>query len=154
MDKDTELKALVKEKIEECEKNKYSIYDYLKKTPSVFIAGVSAIIAVVTFFARLMASFSLKKELLFWDINPGHLTANDSIIDNAVVSIIYAFLTIVLTMWFSATYEAYASHRSIDLTMRYFKKKQKREIKKIKTRISKGVASKDEQDFVANINDI
>lgn len=42
MDKDTELKALVKEKIEECEKNKYSnlcvFHKYLlkkKKAPAI-----------------------------------------------------------------------------------------------------------------------
>lgn len=151
MEKDTELKELIERSDTG---NKFSIYDYLKKTPSVFIASISALIAVVTFFARLMTEFSLRQELLFWNINPEHAIATDSIINNAVVSIIYAFLTIVLAMWFSATYESYAVFKSRDLTMRYFKKQQKKEIKRIESKNSKDIASVDEKEFVKNFNEI
>ena len=108
MNKDVELKELIKEKLSECEKNEYSIYDYLKKTPSIFIACVSALVAVITFFAKLMIIISAKQELAFWGIKPEHYcTSNESILFVATTAIIYALLNVLLTMWFLATYDAY-----------------------------------------------
>ncbi len=150
-----ELNEKIQKELNKDEKNEYSIYDYLKNTPSVFIAAVSAIIAVVSFFARLMMNISLRQELVFWDINPDHLAqGNESIIYNAVVSIIYAFLTMMLAMWFSATCEAYASYKQRDLTMHYFKKLQKKDINKLKLKIRKDKATEEEKDFINNFNEI
>lgn len=51
--------------------DKYSIYNYLKKTPSILIAVGSAVVAVVTFLAKLMTAIEIRKTLTFWNIDIG-----------------------------------------------------------------------------------
>ena len=58
--------------------NEYSIYDYLKSTPSVLIALISAFVAIATFVSKIAAANSMKTVLLFWQFDLSYLNYSDS----------------------------------------------------------------------------
>lgn len=146
---DKELKETIEQELKKSEENEYSIYDYLKYTPSITIAIISAIVAIVTFFARLITIISARQELAFWEIKSEHYSmGNESFVFIFTVVIIYAFVTTLLAMWYSATYEAYLPYKKRDLTVRYFKKVHTKTIREIKRKIKKGIATDNEKEYL------
>ncbi len=116
-------------------KNKYSIYDYLIKNPSVLLAVVSAGIAVVTFFAKLVTLISSRKALSFWEFDSAYATfGNDFIVYTIIFAIIFSLLTSLASILFSYTIEAYTARKRCYLMAKYiFKNKTlKKTIKKSK----------------------
>ncbi|MBR3768071.1 MAG: hypothetical protein IKL10_07530 [Clostridia bacterium] len=116
-------------------KNKYSIYDYLIKNPSVLLAVVSAGIAVVTFFAKLATLISSRKALSFWEFDSAYATfGNDSIVYTVIFAIIFSLLTSFSSMLFSYTVEAYVPRKRCHLMAKYILKNKtlKKTIKKSK----------------------
>ena len=125
--------------------NEYSIYDYLKKTPSVLIAALSAIVAVVTFFSKALAILSIQKELAFWGIDPAFSSfGGDSIIFRATASVLYSFGIILVSLWFSTTYEAYVPYKRCEMALQYYIKSKKEEIKRIKEKRNEENLSEEE----------
>ncbi len=146
METNTELKEVVEQEINKFKSNEHSIYDYMKKTPSIFIASISALVAIITFFAKLMTNISAKQELAFWEIKPEHFnTGTESIVFIATIAIVYALINILLTMWFSATCDAYWPYKKRDLTMKYLQKALKKSYKKVEKASKKRTLTEEEK---------
>ena len=120
---------------EKSDSNEYSIYNYLKNTPSVLIASISALIAIITFFAQIISIISTRKNLLFWDFNISYVNIdNDFIAISVIMSIAYFFIASLSSILFSTTYEAYIPFKKRKIAIQYFKKVVSKEIKKVKRR--------------------
>ena len=97
-------KDVIKKAQEEIDNNskqteRYSIYDYLKKTPSVLIAGSSAAVAVVTFLARLITNINIRKNLMFWNIDTNSISLdNSTLLFQSLMCIFYMLLTAVIVI--------------------------------------------------------
>lgn len=133
--------------------NEYSIYDYLKKTPSVLIATFSAIVAIVTFFSKAIAILSTQKQLEFWGIDLAFASfGGDSIVFGAAASVLYSFGIILVSLLFSATYDAYVPFKRCGLFLRYLSKSEKREFKQIKRGMSVSDQSEEERGCLAAVD--
>lgn len=116
--------------------NEYSIYDYLKNNPSILITLVSAIVAIVTFFAKSIMTISIRNELEFWEFNyRNFLIGNESLFLNATVLLIYSVLSSFCTICILDTYDAYLPFKEKHLMLNYRVKFLKKEIKEIKKKI-------------------
>ncbi len=113
-------------------KNKYSIYNYLIENPSVLLAVVSSVIAVVTFFAKLATLISSRKALSFWEFDSAYATfGNESIVYIVIFAIIFSFLTSLSFILISYTVEAYVPRKRCHLVVKYiFKNKTLKKIEK------------------------
>ncbi len=130
-----------------------SIYNYLKKTPSVGIAFASTIVAIVTFFAKLVTLISARKELAFWEFDPSYATfGEDSLVYTVIISILFSFFTTLSAMWFSPACEAYLKQKRFYLTVKYYKKSKSKKIKKIKKGIKSGKASNSDKEYLEDYN--
>lgn len=130
-----DLKENVLIEREKNEKNEYSIYEYLKATPSVLITMASTLVALVTLFAKYITLISARKELTFWGIDSTYASIEaESFVFSVVISIVYSFLTVLVTMLFTATYEAYLSYKKNYLLVKYYKKSQKSIVKEMRKR--------------------
>ena len=129
--------------------NTNSVYDYLKKTPSIFIAFVSIIVAIVTFFAKIVTLISARKELAFWEFDPSYATfGDDSLVYAVIISILFSFFTTLSAMWFSSICEAYLKQKRFYLTVRYYKKSKRQKIKTIKKNIKIGKSNDSEKEHL------
>ena len=108
MDKETITKTQEEHKDNLKQTNEYSIYDYLKKTPSILIAGSSAVVATVTFLARLITNINIRKTLMFWNIDISNInTDNSALVFQSLMSIFYILLLVVTVISFDSIYKSY-----------------------------------------------
>ena len=115
-----------KENTEKAQNNKYSIYDYLKNTPTVLIAAISALVAIVTFFAKFITLISSRRELIFWGFSSSYATfGSESIIYTVIFAILYSFLVTVTIMLFTYTYEAFIQHQKGCILAKLYLKEEK-----------------------------
>ena len=108
--------------------NEYSIYDYLKKTPSVLIAGVSAVVAIITFLAKVLTNINSKNTLAFWNIDLSNvITANDSLIFQSLMSIFYTIATAVIVAWLDSICKAQMPFKKYEYVCKCLSKQQKKQ---------------------------
>lgn len=132
-------------------KNRYSIYEYLKANPSVFLAVMSAGIAIVTFFAKLVTLIAAKKELSFWEFEPSYATfGNDSIIYTIIFSIVYSCLITLSSLLFSYTYEAYLPRKKCHLMTKYIL--NQKSLKELNKKSKHQKLNKQEEELLITIN--
>lgn len=132
------------EKVEETETktNKHSIYDYLRENTAFLLAVVSAMVAIVTFFAKLVTLISARKELAFWEFNSSYATfGGESIVYTVILAIIFSCFITASSMLFSSTYEAYLQQKKFHLLAKYFLKKEKHNLKRLAEKSKKGKAT-------------
>ena len=138
---------------DENKKNEYSIYEYLKNTPSVFIAVVSTIVAIVTFFAKYITLISARKELEYWGIEPTYASFGDeSLVFPVVISIVYSFLTMLVTLLFTATYEAYLFDKKKYLLVKYYKRSQRKIAREMKKKCRNTNEDSEEKQYCEKYN--
>lgn len=129
------------------ETNDHSIYDYLSKNPSVFIAVFSALVAIITFFARCITVISIRKNLAFWEIDSIYASfGSNSTIFSAIAAILYSFGIMLVSFWFATTYDAYLPYKKYNLLLRHWIKRNKARFKTIKKKSSTGDATEEELD--------
>lgn len=148
------IAELETEKTEETKKetNKHSIYDYLKENTAVLLAVVSAMVAIVTFFAKLVTLISARKELAFWEFSSSYATfGGESIVYTVVLAIIFSCFITASSMLFSSAYEAYLQHKKFHLLAKYFLKKEKRNLKSLAEKSKKGKTTKLESSILENV---
>lgn len=103
--------------------DKYSLYNYLKKTPSILIAVGSAIVAVITFLAKLMANIEIRKTLTFWNIDINSVDPdNSALIFTSLMSIFYLIFTASVMVCINFEVESYVPVRKLKIANRYIKK--------------------------------
>lgn len=132
------------EKVEETQAktNKHSIYDYLKENTAFLLAVVSAMVAIVTFFAKLVTLISARKELAFWEFNSSYATfGGESIVYTVILAIIFSCFITASSTLFSSTYEAYLQQKKFHLLAKYFLKKEKHNLKRLAEKSKKGKAT-------------
>ncbi len=132
------------EKVEETQTktNKYSIYDYLRENTAFLLAVVSAMVAIVTFFAKLVTLISARKELVFWEFNSAYATfGGESIVYTVILAIIFSCFITASSTLFSSTYEAYLQQKKFHLLAKYFLKKEKHNLKRLAEKSKKGKAT-------------
>lgn len=128
-------------------KNEYLIYDYLKNTPSLLIALISAIVAIVAFFAKSIMTVSIRNELAFWGFDYRYFDiGNESLFLNATILLLQSVLSSFCTICILETYESYLPFKKIQLMLGYRIKLYKKRMKEIKRKILSGKA-KDEDRF-------
>lgn len=116
--------------------NEYSIYDYLKNNPSILITLVSAIVAIVTFFAKSIMTVSIKNELAFWEFDYRYFVlGNESLFLNAAAFLFFSVLSCFCEIWFLETYELCLSYKKIELIFYYRIILYKKSIKEIKKKM-------------------
>lgn len=133
MDKETITK--MQEELSDSPKqtNEYSIYDYLKQTPSILIAGSSAIVATVTFLARLITNINIRKTLIFWNIDISNINMdNSALVFQSLMSIFYILLTVVTAIYFDSIYKSYIPIKKYKFANKCLKKtfKKSKKLKK------------------------
>ena len=142
-EKTTELKTENEE--EPKKENNHSIYNYLKGNPTVLLAVISAIVAFITFFAKLATLIYSQKELAFWEFDSSYATFGDeSIIYTVIFAIIFSCFIIISSMLLSFTYEAYFQHKKDYLLVKFYLKKEKDRLKVITKKAKKGKITKQE----------
>lgn len=149
-EKTTDIKT---ENVEETqtETNKHSIYDYLKENTAVLLAVVSAMVAIVTFFAKLVTLISARKELAFWEFNSSYATfGSESIVYTVILAIIFSCFITASSMLFSSTYEAYLQYKKFHLLAKYFLKKERHNIKRIAKKSKNGKITEVESFILEN----
>ena len=132
------------EKVEETQvkTNKHSIYDYLKENTALLLAVVSAMVAIVSFFAKLVTLISARKELAFWEFNSSYATfGGESIVYTVILAIIFSCFITASSTLFSSTYEAYLQQKKFHLLAKYFLKKEKHNLKRLAEKSKKGKAT-------------
>lgn len=147
------IAELETEKIEEAktETNKHSIYDYLKENTAVLLAAVSAMVAIVTFFAKLVTLISARKELAFWEFSSSYATfGSESIVYTVILAIIFSCFITASSMLFSSTYEAYLQYKKFHLLAKYFLKKERHNIKRIVKKSKNGKITEVESFILQN----
>lgn len=88
--------------------DKYSIYNYLKKTPSFLIAVGSAIVAVITFLAKLMTNIEIRKILTLWNIDISSVDPdNSALIFTSLLHIFYLIFTTSIMICVNSMTESY-----------------------------------------------
>lgn len=133
------------------ETNKHSIYDYLKENTAVLLAVVSAMVAIVTFFAKLVTLIFARKELAFWEISSSYATfGSESIIYTVILAIIFSCFITASSMLFSSTYEAYLQYKKFYLLAKYFLKKERHNIKRIVKKSKNGKITEVESFILEN----
>ncbi len=116
-------------------KNEYSIYDYLKNNPSVFITCVTAIVALITILAKIITYVSECKKLNFWEIDLSYAQfGGESIVYSVIFAMLYTFFSSMATFLFVSTYDAYLSYKKIFLILKYYKSSSKTIIKEMQLR--------------------
>lgn len=113
--------------------DEYSIFNYLQKTPSVLIAVVSAIVAIISGFARLLTKISIRKTLSYWGF-PELLfpqVENGSVLFSVSLSIAYALALAWMVNTLLGICEGYIPHKKFLIAMRYVRKNCKSTYKKI-----------------------
>lgn len=121
-------KDVIKKAQEEIDNNskqteRYSIYDYLKKTPSVLIAGSSAAVAVVTFLARLITNINIRKNLMFWNIDTNSISLdNSTLLFQSLMCIFYMLLTAVIVICVDSIYKSYVPVKKYKFASKCLKK--------------------------------
>ena len=83
------------EQIEKKPNDSYSIYEYLKNTPSVLIAIFSGLIATISFLIKFSVHIQLSRQLSFWNVDP-------SVISNSSKQFFYIICFSFLLMIVSA----------------------------------------------------
>lgn len=127
------------------ERNAHSIYDYVSKNPSIIIAGFSMLVAIITFFAKCIVTFSNRRILTFWEIDSSYATSGiESTLFIATASILYSLVIALITFWFSATYDAYLPYKKYNFLMRYWVKNRRAFIKKLEEKSNSGNATEEE----------
>ena len=121
------------ENAESIQSNENSIYDYLKQTPSLLIAVISALVAIMTFFAKLFSFIVARKELAFWEISLAYANSatNRVTLFSAIASLLYSFSLMIASMWFRTTYDAYLPQKKLRLAIQYYMKSEKKRIKDV-----------------------
>ena len=72
-------------------KNEYSIYNYLKNNPTIFIAFCSAVVAFVTFLSKITTQIMIKRTFAYWSFDYSHINVeNSSVLTSALLAIIYS----------------------------------------------------------------
>lgn len=132
--------------------NEYSVYDYLKKTPSVLIAVLSSIVAIVTYLSKALAILSTQKQLAFWGIDSAFASSGgDSLIFRATASVLYSLGILLMSLLFSATYDAYVPFKRCGLVFRYLAKNKKEEVKKLKQEANHGNQSSKNEEYIKTV---
>ncbi len=148
-------KIIDNENTEKVQNNKYSIYDYLKNTPAILIAAISAMVAIVTFFAKFITLILSRKELVFWEVGSSYATfGSESIIYTVIFAILYSFLVTITIMLFTSIYEAFLQHQKGCILAKLFLKEEKYNIKRITKKTKRGKDTETEKAYLESIGKI
>lgn len=108
--------------------NEYSLYEYLKKTPSVLIAGVSAIIAMTTFLARLITNIDVRKTFIFWNIDFSNINMdNSSLLFQGLISVFYVILITFVVICIDSISKDYVPVKRCKFANKCIKRKFKKD---------------------------
>lgn len=123
--------------IEELTEKDYSIYNYFKAHPSFAMASFSAVVAVITFFAQVIAYTVNKNTLEYWEISTSYASlGNESLLYSSITAIVYGLVFALSVMWFIKTCDAYIDRKRYFFTVRYLLKKQ-RNFEKVNNKAAK-----------------
>ena len=79
----------------------YSIYNYLKSTPSILIALISAFVAFITFIARVASMNMMKTALSFWKFDLSYINYNNtSLWFSALALFLYSLMSGLILLWY------------------------------------------------------
>ena len=106
------------------EKDKFSIFNYFKKHPAAILAATSCCIAIVTFFAQLLAYIVSKNTLEYWGFDPRYVSlSNNSLLYSSLASVVYIAMLSLADSWFSKTSDVYIEKKRHYLASLLFLKK-------------------------------
>ena len=116
----------------------YSIYNYLKKTPSVLIALVSGCVAFVSFAINYISFLQDYKLAKYWDINTSIIKVSG---DKALYTILFSFFLIVVSLMINGllrhSFDAFTPYYNWHKYCRQRLKHTKKGLKQNKQRIQK-----------------
>lgn len=108
-------------------KDKYSIFNYLKKHPAAVIACFSSMVAVITFMSQFLVYIVSKNTLTYWNFDPTYASFdNDSLLYSAIAAIVYVIITSFATTWFLKTSDVYIERKRYYLIDTLFYKEHSR----------------------------
>lgn len=105
----------------------HSIYTYLIAHPSILIAGVSAIVAILSFLINYISYREESQVLQFWNIDSALVSiSNPKLIYSLCFSVIYFIMIIIATSLISNTYMAYKPFMEFRLYIKNYLKNCKK----------------------------
>ena len=127
------------------EKDKYSIFNYLKNHPASIIGCFSVGVAVITFFSQLLGYIASKNTLSYWNFNVMYASlGNKNLLYSAMTAMVYLIIISFTSNWFLKTSDIYIERKNCylirTLLCKYHKslcKKYKRKVSKLKSNTNK-----------------
>lgn len=94
---------------EENLKNEYTIWDFFARHTNFFVAFISALVAIFSFFINLIIYLNTSSYLSFWEIDSSYIKINASTqIYNVILAFLFSALTAGGSLFISNTYFAYS----------------------------------------------
>lgn len=118
----------------ETKNNRYSIYDYFKEHPSLFITTISIFAAVISVLLNLIAFLNANAYLVYFNVDSIFYKQSNLFIYFFAMVLIFLVVIIIFQAFISKTFESYLSHKRMSLLHKYALKEIKKQEKEIKRR--------------------
>ena len=90
----------------------YRIYNYLVKTPAIFIAIISGLIAIGSFIINYATYFKTARELKHWNVDYSLISSSDkNIYYTLCFAVIFVLVTIILSSMISKAFMSYIPYK-------------------------------------------
>lgn len=107
-------------------RNPYAVYDYFVKTPSVFIAIISALITALSFLVNYVSYIIIIKQLNYWEVDKSVVSTNDRLsLYTFSIAIISLFIYIIASELVSTSFNNYVPFKTYVLSVKKRLKKDK-----------------------------
>jgi hypothetical protein len=120
------------------EKNKCSIFNYLKEHPAAIIASFSSVVAIITFLSQFLTYIASKNALTYWGFDSTYASFdNNSLLYCTIAAIVYVIIMSFAATWFLKTSDVYIERKKCYLICTLFYKQLKRSFKNNEKQLKK-----------------
>lgn len=104
-----------KTKVASNDEKEYSIYNYFKEHPSIFIAVISTLVAVISGAIRIISNIAITSELKSWGINTDYIEINTNQFDVIVVVLACLLISTMIQLTISDKTDIFKKKRELQL---------------------------------------
>lgn len=100
-------------KVASNDEKEYSIYNYFKEHPSIFIAVISTLVAVISGAIRIISNIAITSELKSWGINTDYIEINTNQFDVIVVVLACLLISTMIQLAISDEVNIYRKKKEL-----------------------------------------
>lgn len=94
--------------------DQYSLYEYIKKHPSMILTIFTTFVAIITFFSNLSVFLRDRNLLIYWNFDADYVELESvSSLYTIGGAFICSLLFTIASIWYTATYETYLYRKKI-----------------------------------------